>query len=75
MQDARVIPQDLDSCQRQLQAAWALEAELTDTCSTLQSQEEKLRQENEELQLTLSITWLPGSSWAWNQRSPRRCLA
>ena len=53
MHDARAIPQDLESCQRQLHEAWALHAELSETCTTLQCEEEKLRQENEELQATI----------------------
>ncbi len=53
MHDARAIPQDLESCQRQLHEAWALHAELSETCTTLQCGEEKLRQENEELQATI----------------------
>lgn len=54
MHDARAIPQDLESCQRQLQEAWALHAELSETCTTLQNQDDKLRQENEELQATIN---------------------
>jgi transposase len=53
MHDARAIPQDLESCQRQLQEAWALHAELGETCTTLQYEGETLRQEKEELQATI----------------------
>ena len=53
MHDAPVIPEDLASCQRLLQAAWAVQAELTSTCTTLHDRQEKLRQDNEELQLTI----------------------
>lgn len=48
-----MIPEDLASCQRLLQQAWSTEIELTDTCTTLQSNQETLRQENEELQATV----------------------
>jgi len=54
MQDARVIPEDLASCQRLLQEAWSTAVELTDTCTTLQGNQEKLQQENEELQATVN---------------------
>ena len=53
MHDARVIPQDLEGCQQLLQTAWAEQAELTDACTILQNEEEKLRQENEEQQATI----------------------
>ncbi len=53
MHDARVIPQDLGSCQQLLQAAWAEQVELTDTCTILQNEQEKLRQENQEQQVTI----------------------
>jgi transposase len=54
MLDARAIPEDLESCQQQLHEAWALTAELSETCTTLQNEEEKLRQENNELQATIN---------------------
>lgn len=54
MQDARVIPEDLASCQRLLQEAWSTAVELTDTCTTLHGNQEKLQQENEELQATVN---------------------
>ncbi len=53
MQDVRVIPQDLESCQQLLQTAWAEQTELTDACNILQTEQEKLRQSNEELQATI----------------------
>ncbi len=53
MHEALVIPEDLESCQRLLQAALASQAELTSTCTTLHDHQEQLRQENEELQLTI----------------------
>ena len=54
MQDARVIPEDLPSCQRLLQEAWTVQAELNNTCSTLHGNQERLQQENEELQATVN---------------------
>ena len=54
MQDARVIPDDLASCQRLLQEAWSTQVELASTCTTLQGGHEKLQQENEELQATVN---------------------
>jgi transposase len=53
MQDVLTMPEDVDSCQRLLRELWARQTELAETCTTLQGQEEKLRQENEELQATV----------------------
>ena len=54
MQDARVIPDDLASCQRLLQEAWSTQTELTNTCTTLQGSHEKQQQKIEELQATVN---------------------
>ena len=54
MQEVLTIPEDLPSCQRLLRESLARQAELTDTCATLQGDEEKLRQANEELQATVN---------------------
>ena len=54
MQDARVIPEDLSSCQRLLHEAWTIQLELTSTFSTLHTNQERLQQENEELRLTVN---------------------
>lgn len=53
MHDARVIPEDLESCQGLLRAAWAEQTELSDACTILQNEQEKLRQDNEEMQVTI----------------------
>jgi len=55
MHEAPVLPDDLESCQRLLQAAWAMQAELTRTCTTLHQSQEHLRRENEELQWTIKL--------------------
>jgi transposase len=60
MSDAMLIPDDLATCQEQLRAAWALQAQWGETWATLQlehetlkAQLESLQQENEEQQFTI----------------------
>ena len=60
MQDATLIPDDLEACQQQLRACLASHAqlqrvhqELVETCTSLQAGQEELRQERDELQLTI----------------------
>jgi hypothetical protein len=48
------IPLDLEGCQRLVRELHANRAELAETCTALQGAEEKLRQQNEELQATIS---------------------
>jgi transposase len=60
MQDATLIPDDLEACQQQLRGCLATHGqlqrvyqELVETCMGLQAGQEKLRQERDELQLTV----------------------
>jgi transposase len=60
MQDATFIPDDLEACQQQLRGCLATHAqlqrvhqELVETCTGLQAGQEELRQERDELQLTI----------------------
>jgi transposase len=53
MDDTLVIPQDLEGCQNLVRGLWSLQIELSETCQSLRASQEKLQQENEELQLTI----------------------
>ena len=53
MDDTLVIPQDLEGCQRLLHELLSAHVELSKTCESLRASQEKLQQENEELQLTI----------------------
>ena len=53
MDEVLVIPDDLESCQRLLRELLSVQVELTETCESLRDRQEKLEQENEELQLTI----------------------
>ena len=53
MDHTLVIPQDLEGCQNLVRGLWSLQIELSETCQSLRASQEKLQQQNEELQLTI----------------------